>query len=373
MDGRFVSDSKSIDHLVVQRIEKEAELAALGHQIQESASKAAVMFVDLCDSTKLKAEVSPENWLGYVYSFIQAVGNHSKAVNGTVVKRIGDELMLVFGSVKQAEDFIARLKADSQFNGKYRYKIAADFGNAYHFKFAELGEDDPYGSFVDRCARIGKFAVAGSVLASLDYVKEIPEPRCYISAGNFYMKGFVEPQGICLRIEAGKENEIEYYRPLLKTLNNRKIDRSGYRYVMREFTPEFFKVEENSLTRPFMLRELLNVPKLPYSFEDFQKHVKDLNNAEDAFDYYGSLVEWRGIYNGYHRQDGWIQAFVYGNDRMLTPVVCLMLVPSMFEVVRTIPQNAEIGFRRIIKKIESLWIWVNYVDIEFMEEKHPAA
>ena len=148
---------KHIDKLVATQNRKRAELAAIGKKIAQSATPIVVTFVDLAESTQMKQDREPEEWLGYVFEFLQLVDQRAKDADGTVVKRIGDELMVTFRDVQASERCVDSLIADTVLQ-MYRYKIAVDCGSAYHFRFIEHLPDDPYGLVVDRCARIAKYA-----------------------------------------------------------------------------------------------------------------------------------------------------------------------------------------------------------------------
>lgn len=77
----------------------------IGTEIRKSAGTAAVAFIDLSDSTALKESTEPEIWLGNVYRFIRSVESCVREFNGTVVKRIGDEVLATFESVSRASSF----------------------------------------------------------------------------------------------------------------------------------------------------------------------------------------------------------------------------------------------------------------------------
>ena len=181
---------KHIDDLVTTRNQKQAELLVIGRQIASSATPIVVAFADLAESTQIKQDREPEEWLGYIFEFIKRVDQRARDADGTVVKRIGDELMVTFKDVQASERFVDSLITDTVLQ-TYRYKIAIDYGSAYHFRFGEHLADDPYGPVVDRCARIAKYAAAGTVLCTGEYRNQLGNPsatsqwvalRCVVSA-----------------------------------------------------------------------------------------------------------------------------------------------------------------------------------------------
>jgi class 3 adenylate cyclase len=184
---------KHIDEKIKERALKQGELADLGDEIARSARPTVVAFIDLADSTAMKEDRPPEEWLGSVYEFLIRVSDLVKASSGTVVKRIGDEVMATFTKVEQSEAFINAVIEDKALRTQ-RYKIALDFGKAFHFRFIEGREDDPYGTVVDRCARIAKLATPDTIVCTGDYHDELPPKGTsrYANMGKFPLKGLKE-------------------------------------------------------------------------------------------------------------------------------------------------------------------------------------
>lgn len=359
---------KNIDELVRRRREKRAELAEIGREIKSSARDVVVLFIDLSDSTTMKESESPENWLGYVFEFIESIDEIATKSSGTVVKRIGDELMLTFQNSEDSENFLNNLDSSGLAN-HYRYKIAVDFGEAYHFKFVQHLEDDPYGHVVDRCARIAKLANAGAILCSSSYRGSLQGTERYISLGKFKLKGFPLLEEIFLRSVSGILNP-EYIEPLIRRLNNSQLGRSGFKYVSRKFTADFFSYIENSEARPFLVRELLNVPKLPHTLAEFTSLLSTLSSDQE-YDFYGYLVEWEAIFDSYEVSRDRIRVRLNLVDSFSIRGVILLLIPSMLEIVRAFSKGQKIRFRGIISDI-SVSIQLNYVDIE-LPDVHDAA
>src|SRR5712691_4508633 len=123
LTGKMGTRPKHIDELVATRNQKQAELLTIGHKIASSATPIVVAFVDLAESTQMKQDHTPEEWLGYVFEFIQRVDQLARGADGTVVKRIGDELMVTFNDVQASERFVDSLISDTALQ-IYRYKIA---------------------------------------------------------------------------------------------------------------------------------------------------------------------------------------------------------------------------------------------------------
>jgi class 3 adenylate cyclase len=79
--------TKNIDELIAARTLKKAELRETGIRIASASTPVVVAFVDLAESTRMKQEFEPEEWLGFVFEFIRCVDELVSVANGTVVKR----------------------------------------------------------------------------------------------------------------------------------------------------------------------------------------------------------------------------------------------------------------------------------------------
>jgi class 3 adenylate cyclase len=293
---------KHIDELVESRNRNRDEFVEICNKIASSAMQTVVAFVDLAESTQMKQDREPEEWLGYVYKFIRRVGQLAGGVGGTVVKRIGDELMVTFKDVQASERFVDSLIADKALQ-MYRYKIALDFGNAYHFRFIEHLPDDPYGPVVDRCARIAKIAAAGVVLCASEYLNQLGNTAGYVSMGRFALRGFSKPEELFARSLVQVDSD-DYLKPLLSAVNEQSQRVQGYRLVGRELTTAFVREFGKGKVRPFLARELLNVPKLPYSPREFDEVARGaVNDKEKEREFYGYFVEWEGAFESYRQDD----------------------------------------------------------------------
>ena len=122
-----MAEKKSVDDLLKRFSEKESELSGIGDSIKESSQPLGIVFMDLVDSTIIKQRLAPERWLGYVFRFIHTVSHLARLTEGAVVKRIGDDLLITFDDVGDAESFIATVNGSSHLD-EYAFKIAADYG-----------------------------------------------------------------------------------------------------------------------------------------------------------------------------------------------------------------------------------------------------
>ena len=160
----------------------------------------------------MKSDMEPGDWLGLVYEFIRRCDHIAKLTSGTIVKRIGDEVMITFQKTEDSEKFINLVTVDTSLEN-HNFKIGLDFGEAYHFRFLEELEDDPYGTVVDRCARITKYATNRAVLCSEEYYNSVVFKETYLPAGDFYLKGLPKLSSLYAR-SLLKYDSTDFLKPL---------------------------------------------------------------------------------------------------------------------------------------------------------------
>ena len=359
---------KNIDELVETRHRKKEELLVIGQEIASSVRPIVVAFVDLAESTQMKQDREPEEWLGYIFDFIKTVDQRAEDADGTMIKRIGDELMVTFKDVQAAELFINLLITDTVLQ-KMRYKIAVDYGSAYHFKFKEYLSDDPYGPVVDRCARIAKYVRAGWVICTFEYRNQLDDPANYFPMGTHPQRGFPKPIELFARSIVNVESE-NYLKPLVSMLNEISLRYQGYRYVSREFTGDFLRSSGEGEVRPFLARELLNVPKLPYSPKQFEEILCNANNRkEKGREFLGYFIEWEGKVSSYNLEYNKIVLILDFNEGLLLLHSLFLHLPlTYFEIVKTLRKGQRLRARGIIFEIFIGTIQLNYVDFEITEE-----
>lgn len=173
--------------------------ASLIKQIRNGFVDSVVVFIDLVDSTKFKIDnqTEPEKWILRLKQFSDIVKEYIENSNGKVVKYIGDELMGIFDQTTQIDDalsLILRIKNIesnlSEITGfKTTVKIALDYGQVFLLKYEGHNELDPQGTPIDRCARIGKYCIPGSILSSYEFVSKCTYPKQWNKIGVTEMKG----------------------------------------------------------------------------------------------------------------------------------------------------------------------------------------
>jgi class 3 adenylate cyclase len=350
-----MSEKPIVDHLVLRAREKRAELASLALEIEKSARDICVVFVDLAQSTEIKDKLRPDEWLVYVAGFLQLVVDIARNTSGSLVKRIGDEVMLTFSTPAAASSFFEAMTADSRLRD-YRFKCAADFGKAYFFQFEPTLEPDPYGMVVDRCARIAKIALPYVVLCSSFFVTKLEKHGEYMDAGKFPLKGIADAVQIFVRPlnVAPPEN---YHNAILDALNSKEAQFSGFKTKSRFLSADDLRnVSQTPWAHPFLLRELLNIPRLPLSPVEVITRIKEqthMDHAEAAHPYIGYLVEWTGVFDSYSRRKDCITVtLIMGKEPLVFST--LFVIPEMLELVQQLSKGDEVRFRGVITDISIL-------------------
>lgn len=361
---------KHIDELIARRESQETELRRIGDEIQKSGRKAAVVFIDLSDSTALKESRKPEVWLAFVYRFIRSIERLVRQGEGIVVKRIGDEVLATFESVSQCEKFVSALQKDEVLRD-YDFKTAMDYGEVFFLKFGEHLEDDPYGPAVDRCARISKLAKPGVVICSVPYHDElVVTADRYIRLGPFKLSGITEPQEVYVQQQPDVDDVEQYLKPLLDALNDPKQNRPHYHSVARRFSPQDLDSYSTDKGRPFLLRELLNVPKLPQGIGKFLETLKNLEYEDETSQYLGYSVEWQGFLGSAELSvfRDHLSVMVHDSEDRFSDTIVLQMPLVMVDAVRSIEKGGKINFRGIIVQFLNSRIPVlDYVELDLPE------
>jgi len=172
--------------LLLEQLKKQADVIHAQQEvairtIREGFVQRTILFMDVVGSTAFKIEhgKNPEIWILRVKQFCTILANAVKAFNGNVIKYIGDEVMASFQNTNDALNLICRIAEIEESLKKAtgyetRIKVAIDYGEVYELCYEDHRVPDPQGTIVDRCARIGKFAIAGEVLSSTSFVEKSP-------------------------------------------------------------------------------------------------------------------------------------------------------------------------------------------------------
>lgn len=349
---------ETVDTLVTQYLQTEDELGVLGKKIAGASKNLAIAFIDLSGSTELKHKVPTPRWLGYVVRFLEATTDLARRADGTVVKRIGDELMITFEAASNAESFVSQVVSDERLS-HFEFKVGLDWGETYGLSFdAAVQTYDPYGQVVDRAARIAKLATRGTVLASEAFVSAASATE-YSPLGKITLKGIPQAESLYLRKGSSVE-AAKYLKRLLDAINKEKVP-IRFRYRPREFTLRDFEISDRRYAGfPFLVRELLTLPLLPLDFHAFNE--LRATNLPVAREYLGHVVEWKiAFYSASdNHHEHFASALLYDGKNSLS----VSLHPNMSDSLRVLKQGQAVVVRGVLVKITDHSVAVDYADIQ---------
>lgn len=284
----------NVDNLVSRNISLMTEVTSIKNKIAESKMHKVILFVDLCNSTELKQDKEDLEWLTDVVLFLNILTTNVEKHNGSVIKRIGDEIMATFSNVLDSEGFINDILLDNTLQ-KYDFKIGVDFGDVFNLQF-ETNIDDPYGTIVDRCARIIGLIKGSILFASDSYVKALSSNDNYTYLDEFPLKGISQKTKIWYR-ELTNKIPDSYYSSLLNALNT-ESPRCGYKTISRAFESTYFKdYDFKHQPHPYLFLRMLNIPKSNISIEELDQIINADRTNENK--YLGYVFKSGGYYSNY--------------------------------------------------------------------------
>lgn len=123
------------------------------------AGTVTVMFTDIEDSTVISQESGDQKWTQIVEDHFAILDQVIRRHRGTVVKRLGDGTMTVFGSARDAID--AALETQSAVSStELKVRIGVHTGDSLR------RDGDYYGVAVNKAARIAGIAAGGEIIVS---------------------------------------------------------------------------------------------------------------------------------------------------------------------------------------------------------------
>ena len=355
-----------INDSVLQYIQTVKQSGEIAQKIQESKLEAAILFIDLCDSTQLKTMTNDEDWFAYIYTFIEFIEDKCVSSEGEVVKQIGDEILLTFAKTSSCENFIEQLANSSDFNSKYAYKIAIDYGLIYKFDFSRI-KGDPYGEIVDRCSRIAKLCERNTILCSKDYFDNV-QNECYTKTINIQLKGIKATTLIYYRPLHQIDNADIYYQSILNALNNKQLTSEGYKYEPRLFNQSDLYQIKSDIGLPFLVHYLLNVPTCPYTPMEIIENCSN-ESKRDIFNYIGYILTISSYFISYDisrslwASSDYIKLFSSHEVNNKRYYFHHSLHINYHEIIKSIHMEARITIKAIITEITPSHISFDYCEI----------
>ena len=133
----------------------------------------AVLFADVSDSTQLYERLGDAQALATVSRCLEVARDAAVGCGGRLVKTVGDEVMLVFGTALEAAEAAVQIQERmSELASVLQLRLAFHIG--FHFGAAIAHDGDVYGDSVNTAARLVALAKAGQILTSASTVASLP-------------------------------------------------------------------------------------------------------------------------------------------------------------------------------------------------------
>ncbi len=199
LSSSFDSMAKKLQESLIainlrEEIIKEQENILLS--FSEKNEDSCVCIVDIIQSTVLTANLSDEQTRKFYEVFLNSVAAIVKKFNGIIVKNIGDSLLFYFPNIK-ANDKVAFtnvieccLTMGESYNEinkqmiqeglpEIAYRISATYGTVNIAKVVTSSVNDIFGSTVNRCAKINRFAFPNNLIIGSDIYENIKSQSNY--------------------------------------------------------------------------------------------------------------------------------------------------------------------------------------------------
>ncbi len=155
-----------------------------------------VCIVDIIQSTVLTANLSDEQTRKFYEVFLNSVAVIVKKFNGIVVKNVGDSLLFYFPNI-EANDKVAftnvieccltMCESNNEINKQMiqeglpeiAYRVSISYGTVNIAKVVTSSVNDIFGSTVNRCAKINRFAFPNNLIIGSDVYENIKSQSNY--------------------------------------------------------------------------------------------------------------------------------------------------------------------------------------------------
>lgn len=199
LSSSFDSMAKKLQESLIainlrEEIIKEQENILL--RFSQKNEDSCVCIVDIIQSTVLTANLSDEQTRKFYEVFLNSVAAIVKKFNGIVVKNIGDSLLFYFPNI-EANDKVAFtnvieccLTMGESYNEinkqmiqeglpEIAYRISVTYGTVNIAKVVTSSVNDIFGSTVNRCAKINRFAFPNNLIIGSDVYENIKSQSNY--------------------------------------------------------------------------------------------------------------------------------------------------------------------------------------------------
>ena len=159
-------------------------------QFSEFSEKYCVCMIDIMNSTKITSKLSDAQTSEFYKIFLNSMALIVQKFNGTVVKNIGDALLFYFPVINSKKDLalmnclnccLALGESHEELEIKLQekdlpiidYRTSATFGMVRIAKTSTSSIHDIFGTTVNRCAKINRFAPANALVVDEEFYKNV--------------------------------------------------------------------------------------------------------------------------------------------------------------------------------------------------------
>lgn len=136
--------------------------------------QSAVLFADVCDSTRLYETVGDESALAAINDCLGLLGKLTRENHGRVVKTLGDGLMAVFPDASRAILSACEMQASvTKLPPIGKSRLALRIGCNYGLVLEQPNDKDIFGDTVNVAARLANFARPGQIIATKATVADL--------------------------------------------------------------------------------------------------------------------------------------------------------------------------------------------------------
>ena len=199
LSSSFDSMAKKLQESLIainlrEEIIKEQENILLRFSQKNEVS--CVCIVDIIESTVLTANLSDKQTRKFYEVFLNSIAAIVKKFNGIVVKNIGDSLLFYFPNI-EANDKVAftnvieccltMCESNNEINKQMiqeglpeiAYRTSITYGTVNIAKVVTSSVNDIFGSTVNRCAKINRFAFPNNLIIGSDVYENIKSQNNY--------------------------------------------------------------------------------------------------------------------------------------------------------------------------------------------------
>ena len=127
-----------------------------------------LLFVDICNSTQLYEGLGDHEAKERISECLKSIEHISEHYDGIVVKTIGDELLIRFGTVDNAVKAACDMQKASK---QSHFQDRMDLRIAFHYGSTILENNDVFGDSVNVAARLVSLSKSGQTLTSRETMK----------------------------------------------------------------------------------------------------------------------------------------------------------------------------------------------------------